>query len=91
MCMPDDRIPKQLLFGELGHGKHRHGHQYLRFKYSLKSSLKSCSIHSDTFEPSATDRVKQLQHCHQSLDKFERSSASHIKVEDWQKSVLYQS
>ncbi|XP_078077501.1 LOW QUALITY PROTEIN: uncharacterized protein LOC144499261 [Mustelus asterias] len=39
--MPDERMPKQLLFGELSAGTHSHGGQKKRYKDTLKASLKS--------------------------------------------------
>ena len=48
--MPDHRIPKQLLYGELLTGKRRQGVQKRRFKDYLKSSLKNFEIDLDTWE-----------------------------------------
>ena len=42
--MPDHRLPKKLLYGELQHGKHSHGGQKKRFKDTLKASLKAFII-----------------------------------------------
>ena len=39
--MSDERIPKQLLYGELSQGKRAHGGQKKRFKDTLKASLTS--------------------------------------------------
>ena len=38
--MDDDRIPKQLLYGELAEGKRSHGGQKKRYKDTLKATLK---------------------------------------------------
>ena len=42
--MPDHRIPKRLLYGELQQGKRTKGGQRKRFKDCLKSSLKAFNI-----------------------------------------------
>ena len=42
--MPDDRLPKQLLYGELCYGKRSVGGQNKRFKNTLKKTLTSFNI-----------------------------------------------
>ena len=54
--MPDERIPKQLLYGELSDGKRSVGGQKKRFKDTLKASLKSFSIDISTWDKVAVDR-----------------------------------
>ena len=54
--MPDERIPKQLLFGELADGKRLVGGQKKRFKDTLKASLKSFDIDINTWDKVAVDR-----------------------------------
>ena len=54
--MPDHRLPKQLLFGELVDGKRSRGAPKKRFKDSLKASLKAFDICPDTWENAAQDR-----------------------------------
>ena len=54
--MPDTRIPKQLLYGELCQGKRSVGGQKKRFKDCLKVSLKEFSINTDLWETQAADR-----------------------------------
>ena len=52
--MSDDRIPKQLLSGKLTTGTRTVGRQLLRWKDSLKDTLKQSNI--STTQDSATDR-----------------------------------
>uniref|UniRef100_K7F0M5 Uncharacterized protein n=1 Tax=Pelodiscus sinensis TaxID=13735 RepID=K7F0M5_PELSI len=54
--MPDKRIPKQLLFGELSTGKRSHGGQRKRYKDTLKASLKLFGIDTTTWESLAHNR-----------------------------------
>ena len=54
--MPDHRIPKQLLYGELASGKRSVGGQRKRFKDSLKTSLKAMNIDWESWESHALDR-----------------------------------
>ena len=54
--MPDHRLPKRLLYGELQHGKRSQGGQKKRFKDTLKVSLKAFDINHDTWEQTAQDR-----------------------------------
>ena len=56
--MPDDRIPKQPLYGELCHGKRTVGGQRKRFKDSLKVSLKDFNISTESWESLASDRPR---------------------------------
>lgn len=51
--MPDYRLPKQLLFGELQCGKRNPGGPKKRFKDTLKGSLKAFSITTVTWEQTA--------------------------------------
>ncbi len=54
--MADDRIPKQLLYGELAQGKRSHGGQKKRFKDTLKHNMIKCNIDPSSFEALAADR-----------------------------------
>ena len=54
--MPDDHIPKQLLYGELCRGNCTVGGQRKRFKDSLKVSLKDLNISTESWESLASDR-----------------------------------
>ena len=54
--MPDHRLPKNLLFGELQHGKRSQGGQKKRPKDTLKAALKAFSISHATWEETAQDR-----------------------------------
>jgi len=63
VCMPDDRIPKQLLYGELVDGQRRQGSQKKRFKDSLGVTLKSCGIPQNDWAEVAADRAIWRSRC----------------------------
>ena len=46
--MPDERLPKKILYGELQVGKRSHGGQKKRYKDTLKASLKDFSIPTES-------------------------------------------
>ena len=56
--MEDDRIPKQLLFGELEQGHRRQGRPCKRFKDTVKAGLKWCGIPPTELVATALDRQR---------------------------------
>ena len=56
--MPDERLPKKNLYGELQEGKRSQGGQKQRYKDTLKASLKDFNIPTDSWEQAAQDRTK---------------------------------
>ena len=54
--MPDSRIPKQIFYGELRHGKRSVGCPRKRYKDTLKVYLKDFAIDTNNWELSGTDR-----------------------------------
>ena len=56
--MPDERLPRKILYGKLQDGKRSHGGQKKKYKDTLKSSLKNIPIES--WEQIAQDRTKWL-------------------------------
>ena len=57
--MPDERLPKKILYGELHVGKRSHGGQKKRYKDTLKASLKDFNIPTESWEQIAQDRTKR--------------------------------
>ena len=47
--MPDERLPKKILYGELQVGKRSHGGQKKRYKDTLKASLKDFNILTESY------------------------------------------
>ena len=53
--MPDDHLPKQLLYSELKNGKRNAGGQQKSFKDCLKANLKKCTINTNNWETLACE------------------------------------
>ena len=56
--MPDERLPKKVLYGELQVGKRSHGGQKKQYKDTLKASLKDFNIPIELWKQIAQDRTK---------------------------------
>ena len=56
--MPDERLPKKVLYGELQEGKRSQGGQKKCYKDTLKASLKDLNIPTESWEQAAQDRTK---------------------------------
>ena len=56
--MPEERLPKKILYGELEMGKSSHGGQKKRYKDTLKASLKDFNIPTESLEQIEQDRAK---------------------------------
>ena len=56
--MPDERLPKKILYVELQVGKCSYGGQKKRHKDTLKASLKDFNIPTESWEQIAQDRTK---------------------------------
>ena len=56
--MPEVRLPKKILYGELEMGKRSHGGQKKRYKDTLKASLKDFNIPTESWEQIAQVRAK---------------------------------
>ena len=69
--MPENRLPKQLLFGELSQGNRTVGGQKKRFKDHLNALLKKCNIPSAELEVRASDRIGWRSSCRQAVQHFE--------------------
>ena len=69
--MADDRITKDVFYGELDAGHRTRGGQRKRYKDVLKATLKSCGIPHMTWESTATDRALWRSTCHSGLRDYE--------------------
>ena len=71
--MPDDRLPKQLLYGELADGQRSVGGQKKRYKDNLKATLKKCNIPPNTLEEVASNRRDWRSATHRGVQLFEEA------------------
>ena len=55
--MPDERLPKKILYGELQYGKRSRDGQKKRYKDTLKASLKDFNTPTESWEQIAQDRT----------------------------------
>ena len=60
--MPDERLPKKILYGELQVGKRSHSGQKKRYKDTLKASFKDFNIPTESVEQIAQDRTVARPH-----------------------------
>ena len=56
VCLPDDRLPKQLFYGVLQSGRRSQSGQKMMHKDSLKASLKACEINCGSWKQKPFDR-----------------------------------
>ena len=71
--MPDERIPKRLMYGELSSGKRSYGGQRKIFTDTLKISLRSFNIDIESWELAAQDRSTSRGHMSQVATKAEEN------------------
>ena len=69
--MSDNRLPKQLLYGELREGSRRAGGQAKRYKDATNKTLKACHIPSASHENAVQDRTVWRATVKSGLQKFE--------------------
>ena len=55
--MEDNRLPKQMMFGELASGKRKQGRPLEGFKDCVKASISRAEINPKELEPRAHDRT----------------------------------
>ena len=55
--MPDGRLPKAVIYGELTSGKRKRGGQKLRYKDDLKRHLKTADIGVELWKRKAKNRL----------------------------------
>ena len=69
--MPDERLPKKVLYAELQEGKRSQGGQKKRYKNTLKASLKDFNIPIESLEQAAQDRTKWRYLINKGASQFE--------------------
>ena len=78
--MPDYRLPKQLLFGELTQGKRKVGRPRKRFKDSLKLNIKWGKIEPRNLQRCAEDRSQWRSLVHSACNSFETERRNSLQL-----------
>ena len=80
--MPDERLPKKILYRELQVGKRSHGGQKKRYKDTLKASLKDFNIPTESWKQIAQDRTKRRGLIKRGAGEYEAKRISEKKVRE---------
>jgi len=73
MRMPENRIPKQVFFGQLASGKRPQRGPARRYKDTLRINLKQCNINPGSLTSATSDRSSWRTLCHKAVTEFEDS------------------
>ena len=68
--LPDNRLPRHLLYGELSQGQRSFGRPKKRFSDYIKITLQKCNIQLSDLEASASDRDVWRTVCEADLNNF---------------------
>ena len=79
--MPEERLPKKILHGELELGKRSNGGQKKRCKDTLKASLKDFNIPTESWEQIAQDRAKWRGLIRRGASEYEANRISEAEQE----------
>ena len=74
--MPEERLPKQVLYSELAEGARLAGGQKKRFKDHIKKTLKECNIDPTRLEDLAVDRTTYRSTIKQGVQHLETERRS---------------
>ena len=69
--MPDGRLPKKILYGELQVGKCSHGDQKKRYKDTLKASFEYFNIPTESCEQILQDQAEWRGLIRRGADEYE--------------------
>ncbi|XP_076030388.1 uncharacterized protein LOC143018686 [Oratosquilla oratoria] len=78
--MDTQRIPRQVLYGELASGSRKQGRPKRRFKDQLKANLKWASLKPKELEPVASDRSSWRVETQTAANAFENDQRHHLEV-----------
>ena len=79
--IPNERLPKKILYGELQVGKRSHGGQKKRYKDTLKASLKDFKIPTESWEQIAQDPTKLRGLIRRGADEYEGKNNQRSRAE----------
>ena len=85
--MPEERLPKRVLYCELTDGRRRIGAPCKPYKDQLKSSLKVCNIGHNNWETDAADRVLWRKRVKAGVAQFENEKERTERKKEIRKAV----
>ena len=83
--MDRDRLPKQILYGELSSGERSSGGQKKRHKDHIKTILKKFEIPANMLETYSDDRVDWRTRCDEGAAKCEEKIMAKIRTGGWER------
>ena len=84
VTMPDDRLPKAVMYAQLTEGQRKRGDQKLRYRDVLKHHLKAADIDTDSWESQASDRATWRKKVHDAVKTVEWKRKEKY-LEGWRK------
>ncbi len=69
--IPDDRLPKAVMYAELTEGQRKQGGQKLTYRDVLKCHLKAADIDNDSWKSKASDRATWRKKVHDAVKTVE--------------------
>ncbi|XP_072041391.1 uncharacterized protein [Amphiura filiformis] len=82
--MPDERLPKAVMYADLTEGKRKRDGQKLRYRDVVKRHLKTADMDVDTWETKVSDRVSWKKKIHDAGKTVERKRKEKY-LEGWRK------
>ena len=76
--MDDERLPKQIFYGQLKECKRNPGGQIMRYKDSLRVTLQRCQIDIGCWEELCMNRASWRKLIHDSVETFEQERQSQL-------------
>ena len=70
--MPEERLPRRVLYGELTNGWRSVGEQRKRYIDHIATTLRKCGIQTDKLEDLAADRCRWRQACYDGVSQYAR-------------------
>ena len=77
--MEDNRMPKQILYGELEEGRRGRGRPKLRYKVLVKKDISLAGIPVDGWEQLASRREEWRRRINEGVERFENERANRVK------------
>ena len=77
--MDDNRIPKQIFFGQLSSGKRPQCGPLRCYKHTVKVNMKRCGLQPKTLTTAVLDRAQWRTTCQSAIQSFEKTRVAELK------------